>query len=46
MTSQHIFNLLSGQVFFFFCFLVLKWKVLDLGMTIDRDSYQAAVPMA
>ena len=38
MTSQHIFNLLSGQFFF--------WKVLDLGMTIDRDSYQAAVPMA
>ena len=43
MTSQHIFNLLSGKFFFF---LVLKWKVLDLGMTIDRDSYQAAVPMA
>ena len=36
MTSQDIFNLLSGYFFL----------VLDLGMTIDRDSYQAAVPMA
>ena len=45
MMSQHIFNLLSGQVFFFFL-IVLKWKVLDFGMTIDRDSYQAAVPVA
>ena len=44
MTSQHIFNLLSGQVFFFL--IVLKWKVLDFDMTIDRESYQAAVPVA
>ena len=44
MTSQLILNLISGN--FFLDQKVLNGKVLDFGMTIDRDSYQAAAPVA